>query len=72
MDTFCVTVSPKYQIVIPKELRERLRIRPGQRLFIYEREGTFRLARCLPLRGLRGMAKGLRWTEEDRNRREQI
>ena len=27
-----VTVSPKYQIVIPKEIRERMGIKPGQKL----------------------------------------
>ncbi len=27
-----VTVSPKYQVVIPKEVREKLRIRPGQKV----------------------------------------
>jgi len=27
-----VTVSPKYQIVIPKDIRERMGIKPGQKL----------------------------------------
>ena len=27
-----VTVSPKYQVVIPKQIREKMRIRPGAKL----------------------------------------
>jgi len=67
-----VTVSPKYQIVIPKELREKLGLRPGQKLLIYEQEGTLRLVSPRPLRELRGLAKGLRWTGEDRDHSERL
>lgn len=37
------TVSPKYQVVIPKEIRERLRLRPGQKLTVYESDGKIEL-----------------------------
>ena len=33
-----VKVSPKYQVVIPREVRESLHIRPGQRLEVVELE----------------------------------
>lgn len=29
------TVSPKYQIVIPKEVRKNLKIEDGQKLYVY-------------------------------------
>ncbi|HRE40651.1 MAG TPA: AbrB/MazE/SpoVT family DNA-binding domain-containing protein [Ignavibacteria bacterium] len=31
-----VTVSPKYQVVIPKEIRKKLKLKPGQKLQITE------------------------------------
>ena len=31
-----VKISPKYQVVIPKRIREALHLRPGQRLQIME------------------------------------
>ena len=54
-----VKVSPKFQVVIPKELRERLRLRPGQELVIYEIEGQIRLETSRTPKGLRGLARGL-------------
>lgn len=34
------TVSPKFQVSLPKVLRERLGLRPGDRLVVEEREGN--------------------------------
>ena len=62
-----VKVSPKFQIVIPKQLRERLKLKPGQKLFIYERDGSLRLVLPRPITELRGIAKGITWTDEDRD-----
>ncbi|HEV3254636.1 MAG TPA: AbrB/MazE/SpoVT family DNA-binding domain-containing protein [Candidatus Acidoferrales bacterium] len=67
-----VTVSPKFQIVIPKELREKLKLRPGQKLFIYELDGSLRLDPPRSIRELRGMAKGIRWEEGDRDHTERL
>jgi AbrB family looped-hinge helix DNA binding protein len=67
-----VKVSPKFQVVIPKELRERLKLRPGQNLIIYELEGQLRLESPQPLSSLRGLARGLKWKEGDRDRRERL
>ena len=42
-----VTVSPKFQVVIPKRIREAAGIRPGQRLDMYERNGHIQLVPVL-------------------------
>jgi AbrB family looped-hinge helix DNA binding protein len=63
-----VTVSPKFQIVIPKELREKLKLRPGQKLQIYELEGSLRLEPPRPITELRGIAKGMKWKDDYRDR----
>lgn len=67
-----VKVSPKFQIVIPKALRERLRLRAGQELAIYELEGQIRLEVPRKAKDLRGLARGARWQESDRDRAERV
>jgi AbrB family looped-hinge helix DNA binding protein len=68
-----VTVSPKFQVVIPKDLREKLKLRPGQMLFIYELEGSLHLDPPRSIRELRGIAKGIVWEEKnDRDHTERI
>lgn len=67
-----VKVSPKFQVVIPKDLREKLKLRPGQELLIYERGGSIHLASPRPISELRGMAKGIRWEESDRDHSERF
>jgi AbrB family looped-hinge helix DNA binding protein len=67
-----VRVSPKFQVVIPKELRERLKLRPGQELLIYELEGQIRLETPHTPKSLRGLARGLKWRESDRDHAERL
>lgn len=52
------SVSPKYQVVIPKEVREKIHIKPGQKLVIFERAGVIHLIPIVPLKKLRGIFKG--------------
>ena len=67
-----VTVSPKFQVVIPKELRERMKLKPGQKLLAYERNGSLHLVPNRPLREMRGLAEGIRWEEGDRDRNDRF
>ena len=67
-----VRLSPKFQVVIPKQLRERLGLRPGQDLLIYEIEGQIRLDTPHKPKSLRGLARGIRWNEGDRDHGERF
>ena len=67
-----VKVSPKFQVVIPKDLRERLKLRPGQDLVIYEIDGQIRLDYPHKPKSLRGLARGLQWKESDRDHDESL
>ncbi len=67
-----VKVSPKFQVVIPKELREKLRLKPGQKLLIYELDGTIRLEPPRSIKELRGMAKGMKWRDDYRDHTERF
>ena len=59
-----ITVSSKYQIVLPKEAREAMRIRPGTRLQVSRDEhGGLRLVKEPSLEEMRARLKGLEWSE---------
>lgn len=64
-----VTVSPKYQIVIPKTIREALHLRPGQKMQVIEYTGRVELIPERDIKELRGFLKGINTDfcrEEDR------
>jgi AbrB family looped-hinge helix DNA binding protein len=67
-----VKVSPKFQVVIPKALREELELKAGEELQIYVWEKTLRLQRPQSIKDLRGIAKGLIWKDEDRDHSERF
>lgn len=54
-----VTVSPKFQIVIPREIRERMNIKPGQKVEIFEIDGIAHIVPVVPITEARGMFKGM-------------
>jgi AbrB family looped-hinge helix DNA binding protein len=70
MDT--VKVSPKFQVVIPKRVREELQLQAGQELNVYVFEGTIRFSKPRSIKDLRGIAKGMKWKEEDRDHSERF
>ena len=55
-----VTVSSKYQVVIPKEVRRQVPLRTGQRLAVVVKEGVISLLPDRPLASFRGFLKGMK------------
>ena len=54
-----VTVSPKFQVVIPKEIREAMGLRPGQKLKVIEYDGRIELIPDRDISELKGFLKGI-------------
>lgn len=54
-----VTVSPKYQVVIPSALRRALGIRPGQKIEVLAYEGRLEFVPVRPMKAMRGFLPGL-------------
>lgn len=57
------TISSKFQVVIPKEVREKLHLAPRQRLLVVEKGGVITLVPEVPLKSLRGALKGMTTTD---------
>jgi AbrB family looped-hinge helix DNA binding protein len=54
-----VIVSPKYQVVIPKNIRDSLKLRPGQKMRVIEYDGRIELIPDRDISELRGFLKGI-------------
>jgi AbrB family looped-hinge helix DNA binding protein len=54
-----VTISPKYQVVIPKEIRDKLKLSPGQKVRAMAIEGRIELIPIRPAREMRGFLEGI-------------
>ena len=61
-----VTLSSKYQIVIPRDVREKMDLKPGQKIVVIEKDGVVHLIPQKPIKEMRGFVKGTD-TREIRN-----
>ena len=59
IDMSTVTVSPKFQVVIPLEVRRRMKLEPGAKLMVVEFNGGLRLMPLKAAAALRGIARGI-------------
>jgi len=65
------TVSSKYQVVIPKSVREKIPLRPGQKLAVIVKGGVISLVPVPTLKELRGLAQGAA-REPDREEEDRV
>ena len=65
-----VKLSPKFQVVIPRDVREKLDLKPGQKIVVIEKDGVLHLIPQKPIKEMRGFVKGIDTSklrdEEDR------
>ncbi len=64
-----VKISPKYQVVIPKKIRESLHLKPGQKLQVIEYGNRIEMIPTKSIAEMRGFLKGINTEferEEDR------
>lgn len=64
-----VTVSPKYQVVIPLSVRQSLGIKPGNKVQVILYENRIELIPLQPIQKMRGFLKGIDTTIDRENDR---
>ena len=68
MDT--VTISSKYQVVIPRSIREQFNLKPGQKIVFIPYNNTLRVVIVPPIEEAQGIFEGIdtdpRREKEDR------
>ena len=54
-----VKISPKFQVVIPKKVRESLQLKPGQQMQVIEYGNRVELIPTKSVESMRGFMKGI-------------
>ena len=54
-----VTISARYQVVIPRDVREQLDLRPGQKVQALPFKGRVELIPLEPIEASRGFVRGI-------------
>ncbi len=54
-----VTISPKYQVVIPRRIREKLGLRPGEKVRVFVYDDRLEFVPVRKLRKMRGFLRGI-------------
>jgi AbrB family looped-hinge helix DNA binding protein len=59
MNVATVTLSPKFEIEIPQEMRDALGLKPGQRFQVFQFQNRIELIPWMPMHKARGMFPGI-------------
>ncbi len=54
-----LTISPKYQVVIPKEVRESMGLKPGAKVQVFQFDGRIEIVPIRPMKEMRGFVRGI-------------
>lgn len=66
-----VTVSPKFQVVIPLKVREQMRVKPGQKMHVIAYDNMVVFIPVRPIQEARGSLKGIK-TNVDREEEDRV
>lgn len=59
-----VTISPKFQVVIPRVVREAMGLEPGTKVMVFQYEGRIELIPAQAPSTMKGFLKGMNTTIE--------
>ena len=65
IDMSTITLSSKFQFVVPREVRESMKLKPGQKMSMLAYNGQIHLMPVEPIQNLRGIFKGMDTTIPD-------
>jgi AbrB family looped-hinge helix DNA binding protein len=54
-----ITLSSKFQFVVPREVRESMKLKPGQKMSVLAYDGQIRLLPIRTPQEMRGIARGI-------------
>ena len=66
-----VTVSPKYQVVIPLKIRQRMRVKPGQKMHVLAYDNMVVFIPVRSMKEARGSLKGIN-TDIERDEQDRV
>ena len=53
------TVSSKFRVILPKEVRDKISLKPGQKVVVFEKDGIINLIPRRRMTEMRGFVKGV-------------
>jgi len=54
-----VTISPKFQIVIPEFVRRKMKLKPGEKVYVFSYDNRIEYVPARRMREMRGFLQGI-------------